>query len=323
MNNTQIAYTICGILSILIWTTNVYPFRSMMNNFDSFATFAIIFGLGGIVGLITYNINLTNKRTQFNYISTIVILLFVSSSIFSSLVFGASPIGDVLLQTIIINSLWTVLVNIGLVTFLNYQIKNHLLFYLGIMMAVIGVILSCVGFDLNRVNFIKYVAEYYYFYIYAIISCLSWALYSIFLKKHEDMFEDDHVFIGLTVTGGICAIIFLIKYDETKNIHHDTNIMSVLCILYEIIIFSYLSHHFWNIGIKKGCVKIISHCSLLSPVLNVIFASVFYNLNIMNGELFGAIILVIAIFFCKYSITERQFDNTFLFDEILNPIEAI
>lgn len=319
--NNKLLYTIFGILAIFIWTTNAYPFRIMIKIFGSFLAFAIILGIGGLIGLITHNIQTNIKRTIFNKTSVLVVILFVCGVILSSLVFGTSPVGDVLLQTMIINCMWTVLVNICLVLLLNYKIKHKVTFYVGILMAIIGVILSCVGFDFNKINFIKYFPHYYPYYIYACLASISWTLYSVFLKKYENMFEDDHVYVGLIIAGLISLIIYLCNHyhNDNRNDHIQIkiNFLNIGCMIYEILIFSYLSHYFWNTGIKKGNIKVISNFSLLIPVLNVIFASLFFGLNVFNGELMGAFILIIAMLLCRYSIMENT--NEF---EIIHSIES-
>lgn len=305
MDNYEALYTLFGILAILIWTTNTYPFRGMIDNIGAFLTFGISLGFGGIIGLVLYNLKKV-KRTSINSVSIVVILLFVISVIFSSLVFGTSPVGDVLLQTMIINCMWTIYINICLILMLNYKIKYERTFYFSIMLATVGVVLSCVGFDFNKINFIKYFPEFYYYYIYAIVASMSWTGYSIFLKKYENMFEDDHVYLGLFVSGLICCVISLCesKFNNINNIKTDSK--NIFYIFYEIIVFAYLSHYLWNIGIKQGNIKIISNFSLLIPVLNVIFASLFFGLNVLDGELIGAFVLIIAMFLCRYSIVEKH-----------------
>lgn len=224
--------------------------------------------------------------------------------IFCALSFCLPPTGDVLLQCLILNYLWVVLVNIFLVKILNYKVKCSMGFYFGIFLSIIGVIVACVGFDYTHVNFIKYFPKYYYCYCFALISALSWGYYTIYLKKYSNDIKDDHVFVSLIIAGIICVAISFCNNSFNNYINIKFGPKDALIYFYESIIVFCLSYYTWSISSKYGNMKLLMNCSLFAPVLSVIFTSVFYGLNLFSNVVYGSIILVVAVICCKYSIAD-------------------
>lgn len=317
-------YTFLGVLTILMWSCNNYPFRSMIANMGSFSGIGVSCGFGGFLGLIIYFVrskyDRTIKFTQINKVSIGIIALFVLNMIFSSLVFGISPVGDILLQTSVINYLWVIIANVLLVVILKYKIKYMSLFLFGNLLALIGIVVVCIGFDFSRINFTGYFIKYYYCYVFAIISAMTWGIYSIVVKKYSNTIEDD-VFISMVLTGIIrIAISFCDKsFNNYGNIK--TNFKNIGFLLYEIIFISYLAYYFWGIAIRRGNSKILSNISLLAPVISVISTSLFYELQLLGNVIYGTIILVSAIAFCKYSISDYIEDGQELYS--LDSLETV
>lgn len=310
-------YSLIGTIAVLIWSSNSYVFRQMTNNFGTFFGTGLAYVAGGIIGLIAYvceHMELRDKTitltplimTPLNKTTTMMYSLFITNMLFSAMTFSLPPTGDVLLQSIIINFFWTVLTNIFLVTLLNYKIKSKAGFYFGVLAAIAGIVIACIGFDFSRINFITYFPQYYYCYVFAIISALTWSYYSIYLNKYGHFIKNDHGPISIFITGIICIIISVIISVCNPSFNNYNNIQftfkDIGCFLYESIVTFYLSYCCWNIGYKKGNPQILANFSLLAPVLSIIFTSLFYGLNLLGNVVYGSIILVIAIIFCKYSI---------------------
>lgn len=301
--NTNI-YTLCGILTILIWCSNNYLFRQLTNNFGTFLGSGLSYILGGMIGYIIYYFTQT-EFTQINKTTCFVSSLFVINMIFCALAFSLPPTGDVLLQCTIINYFWTILSNIFLVLFLNYKIRFKFGFYFGVILSIVGIVVACVGFNLNQINFIKYFPKYYYCYIFAVISAVSWAYYTTYLKKYTSMVKNDHVFVLLIITGIICVLLSLCfepigTYNQIKF-----GLKEIGVFLYESIIVFCFSYYFWSVSSKNGDIKTLMNFSLLAPVLNIIFTSIFYNISLLGNVIYGSIILVIAVICCKYSMCDK------------------
>lgn len=308
--------TLLAMATIVIWSCNSYPFRTMLHNIGTFSGMGWSYLISSIIGYTIHYLQRDTKHTKFNKASAMICAIFVTNMIFSSLMFGTSQVGDVLLQVTIINFLWVVLMNVFLVTMLKFKIKYKPTFYFGIILSVIGIVVACIGFNFSNINFTKYVVQYYYSYIFGIISAITWSLYSIFVKKYSEAVEDDHVFISMGITGIISLIISVCDptFNNYGNIEYDFK--NVGFFLYETIVVSYLAYYFWGTGSKNGNIKIISNFSLLAPVLSTTFTSLFYGLNLIGNVIYGSIILVVAIVCCKYSIEEHAAEENIEIVEI-------
>ena len=230
--------------------------------------------------------------------------------IFVSLTFSLPPTGDVLLQCLILNYLWVILANVLLVKVLGYEIKYKLVFYFGILLSVIGIIVACVGFNFNRIDFIKYFPKYYYCYCFAMVGAVSWAYYTVLIKKYSNVMHDDHIFISFIISGIICiAISFCDKsFNNYGNIQLDFKNAGTF--LYEALVIYCVTYYFWSISNKHGNMKAIMNFSLLAPIISIISTSIFYNLDILGNTIYGSLILVAAIACCKYSICDTVENNT-------------
>lgn len=312
-NKYKVAFTCCGMVTVLIWSSNIFMLKETLRIYGYVSGIALIYLFSGVLGMIIFTLrnNLFEKIKNKDYsdftkvskTSVLVCVLMIFNNIFSSLSFGTSPKGEVLLQVIIISELWPILVNILLIRILHYKIKNKILFGLGITSGIMGVIVACIGFDFKNINFTNYVTSYYYCYLFAIITAISWSFYTAYLKKYEPILKDDHIIISMLLSGLVMLPISFCNpnFNNYGNIQAD--IESIGLMIYEIVVACSLAYYLWNIGFKYGNTKAISNFSILAPLLNVIFTSIFYQINVMYNIICGAIMLIFAVICCKYGIT--------------------
>ena len=116
---TEPFFTLCGILSVLLWCTNIYFMRLVSQNIGYFASVGLIFLFSGILGIVIFIIQYGFNFSKITQKYMIISSLFILNNIVSSLTTVMSPDGDILLQVTIISYLWVVLLNIFLVLFLN------------------------------------------------------------------------------------------------------------------------------------------------------------------------------------------------------------
>ena len=217
-------YTSCGIISLILWSTSVYCFKKTIDAFGVFSGLGIIQLLSGFIGLILYI--LTNSKNclkvnllQFTKITTESIgisLLFIINLIANGLAYALPPAGEVLFQCSIIGYLWTILLNVLLVFVLDYKIKHKIFFYSGCIFALIGIVISYIGFNFEKINFPKYFLEYYYCYVLAIIAALTWSFYSVFIIKYNKLIKDDHIFFSFLISGTILTSLSFINSNWPK-----------------------------------------------------------------------------------------------------------
>lgn len=312
-------FTFLGIFTILIWSSNVYIFKKTLDIYGNVAGIGIMYTISGIFGLLCYFSHggkikkILNgdysQTTPINKKTIMIYSLFISNNIFSSLAFGTSPSNEVLLQVIIICDTWTILTNILLVKILKYKMQNKTMFLLGVLIGTIGIIVSCVGFNFEKINFINFFQDYYYSYFFAISGSISLSLYTIYNKKYQNDTKDDHIFISSLISGILMLIISCV--DDSFNNYGtiELNMISVGTILYESLIACTLSYYLWNLGFKNGDSKIISNFSILTPMLNISFTSAFYGIKLFINIICGAVFLIISAILCKLSVSDHEISS--------------
>lgn len=302
-------YTLFGIFALILWSTSVYCFKKTIDAFGIFSGLGMIRLTSGITGMVIFLLlNGAHKKFPYNKFtkitkeSAIIVTLFIVNSVSNGLSYALPPTGQVLLQCSIIGYTWTLLLNILLVFSLDYKIKCKLGFYFGLVLGLFGIIISCVGFDFSKINFPKYFLQYYYCYIMATIAAFSWAYYSVYLTKFKKFVNDDHVFFALMVTGSFLMIFSIINPKLNKYNTMNPTFSNIGFLLYSVIFASTIPYCLWHMGYTMGDSKIIANFSLLSPITNIVTTQLVYEIPLEINTVVGAIILVIAMLFCKYSI---------------------
>jgi drug/metabolite transporter (DMT)-like permease len=303
MEFQKIFYTLCGVIALLAWTTNIYFLKCTLDIYGNVAGIGLMYLFGGLIGLsIDYISNGYTLNIVINKEYTIASLLLMMNFISSSLSFGLSPANEVLLQVIIVNDLWVIFLNIFLVLILKYKITNKILFAIGIVSGVFGIMIGCVGFNLNKINFVKYFDNYYYCYLLGLLTAISWSYYTIYLKKYKNI-NDNHLFLTMFLTGLFMTVFSFVFPQFNKYNDLDGNIKTIGLMFYEIIFPSYLAYYLWNISYKHGNAKTLSNISILAPLLNIIMTSILYGIDVIYSIILAAILLVISMGCCKYSLS--------------------
>lgn len=311
--------TFCGILSLIIWSTNSYALRIVLHHFGYFLGLGMIYLFTGITmfaflfKFTDYFANLTpTNKESFQIYSCLII-----NNIFAGLAFGMAPQNEALLQITLINYTWVILMNIMLVYILNYKITNKQIFFVGIVLSTIGLIVSCGGTTFGN-NFFFLFKKYYYCYIFSIISALLWSLYSILLKKYKTMIKNDHVVNSMILSGLFLLVLSSCFHNSISN---KKMAESICWLIYEILFAFCVPFYLWNISNKYGNIKIIANFSMFAPLINVLFTSITYKINDTSNVLFGTILLTCAIICCKESINisdNSEDTSVIVYDNVVN-----
>jgi drug/metabolite transporter (DMT)-like permease len=303
-------YTLMGICSLVIWSSNTYLYKMMIGDWGYFTGNAIMYILAGITGLIIHIFTQGFKFTQINNY-TIPIFLFLNINYIAlSLAFAFAKIGSEILQITIVNYMWTIVTYIMLIYFLDYKIVNKILFGIAILCAFFGICIACIGFNFQYLSdFFVNVQNDWYCYLFALCVVFAWSLYNVYIKKYPNEVTDDHIYTSFIVSGLFFLMLSFIfpKYGDWLNIK--VNWISVLVLIYEALIATLLPYYLWNIGYKYGDELIISRFSLLSPILNVTFTSIFYKLSLYVNIFMGSFLLIVSAYLCKISVSNAKIQN--------------
>lgn len=293
--------TILGILALLIWSSNTYLYKRMILDWGYFTGNSIMYLFSGVIGLF-FHIGFVKRYTILNY-NTMWICLFLNINyICLSLAFAFAKVGSELLQVTIVDYLWTITTYIMLIYFLNYTVTNRLIFISAIFCAFVGICITCIGFEFSYLSdFFLNVKNDWYVYLFALGVVFSWSLYSVFIKKYSNDIQDDHIYLSFIVSGLFFLMLSFVfpHYNNwnTMNIGY----ISIFVMIYESLIATLLPYFLWNVGYKHGDELMISRFSLLSPILNISFTSIFYGLSPYINIFVGAFLLIISAYLCKIS----------------------
>lgn len=308
----MISQNICsmlGILSLLIWSSNVYLYKKMITDWGYFTGNSIMYIIAGFTGLIIHLIFI-KQRTKLNYTTFPAFLFLNINNISLSLAYGFAKIGSELLQITIITYLWTITTYVLLIYFLKYDITKKIVFTFGMLFAFFGICVTCIGFEFSYLeDFFVNVKNDWYVYLFSLCVVLSWSLYSVYIKKYSSDIYDDHIYISF-VTSGLAFLLLSFVMPLYNNWNEiNTGYVSILVMIYESVVATLLPYLLWNIGYKYGDDLLISRASVMSPILNVSFISIFYKLKLYINIFVGATLLIISAYLCKISTTKPVENN--------------
>ena len=235
-----------------------------------------------------------------------IILIINNISIPTS--FGLANTNEIVMTTSILTNTWVIILNVLLVYWLGFTVKNYFLYLIGILIGLLGIVISVMGFSFST-RIITLIPTYWYCYLLGIINSLTWSFYSLLLVSNKDTVSNYHPFICFIISGsisiGIASIIG--EYKNYNQISFGNENIGVL--LYSTLIINTLAYLFWNLAQKYGYPFAISNFSILSPILSIIFISLFYNINLINSNLFGSIFLFGCLGILKLVVSDDNNSN--------------
>lgn len=172
------------------------------------------------------------------------------------------------------------------------QTKVTKIQFFGIILSTFGVIFLILKGNLEaliNLEFTKYD-------LWIILACISWAIYSIYLKyKPKDINPFDFLSI-ITFVGVLILFIVIIVFDfEIEYIFLKDN--SVLYSLIYMAIFpSILSFYFWNMATVEVGVNKAGQFTHLMPIFGSILAYIFLGETLKLYHLVGILFIALGIY---------------------------
>jgi drug/metabolite transporter (DMT)-like permease len=187
-----------------------------------------------------------------------------------------------------------------LIYFLNLKVKSRIIYCIGILLGLIGIIISTLGFDISEVQ-VYLIKKYWYCYVLGIINSITWSYYSVFIVLEKNYISNLHIYICFILSGLISlGISFLLnEYKNYEQIQFD--FIDMLKLFYSIMMVNILAYLFWNISYKNGYPLIVSNFSILAPFLSISFISLFYSVYFLNPNLYGSIFLIVCVIIFKFN----------------------
>lgn len=251
--------TLVGTFAILMWSS-LALFTVNASNIPPLELLGISFSVAFIIGLIW---NIKNGQKVFLKVPKKVWLVGVGGLFGYHFFYFLAIKNAPALEANLINYLWPLLIVLFSAFLPNEKLRwyNIIGTFLGLVGAVV-LILCKNGF--TKINF-----EFHEGYIYAIISAILWASYSVLSRKFAS--------VPTAIISAFCLIVAIMSFC-THFIFEITVVPSA-----KELFFAFLlglgpvggAFYAWDIGMKKGDIKLLGTLSYATPLLSTLMLIIF------------------------------------------------
>jgi len=269
--------TLAGIFTILAWSTNIAFCKSVMITLGSYQG---MFMLNFFSGFLMFLILLARFRKDYftrlkalnlRYWAGTGIFLFLNNTLLFLAIGLASNEKELLIVTIL-NYLWPILIHVLKIPVFHIRVRP-LPFIISITLGVSGVILAFSQEYTLRglIELAKSLDDNFLAYLLAILTAISWALYSNMTKKFIS--DDDFAAVPLIfMLSGLPFLYVLVSQGifEWKIL---TSLYTNIELIYAIIFPISLGYILWNVAMKKGNKDLVVSLSFLIPMISILFIS--------------------------------------------------
>jgi len=277
-----------SLLTIIIWGTTFISTKILLTDFSAVEILLIRFVLGLLILYIIYpkKIKLKDKRIEkyFAFAGLCGICLYYLLENISLTYTKASTVGVIISVAPFFTSIIDTLI---------HKNKNHIRFYIGFVLSIIGIAFVSFGADEIEFNILGD--------LLALLAAIVWAVYSVIVDKiatfnYNIIFTTRRIFLY-----GILFMIpamFIFDFD----IHSLTNVSfkNILNLFYLGAGASALCFVTWNYSVKKlGSVKTSVYIYLV-PVVTVTSSVIILKEPITIKIIIGTILTVLGLFISQF-----------------------
>src|SRR4030043_1966100 len=301
--------TLAGIFAILVWSTNIAFSKSVMNAIGNYYAMFMIYFFGGVFMFLVLLARFRNeyftklKALGFRYYAGTGIFLFLNNTLLFLAIGLASNEKELLIVTII-NYLWPMLIYVLKIPVFHIRVRP-LTFIISVILGISGVIMAfSQEYTLRElVEIAKNLDDNFLAYLLALMTAISWALYSNLTKKY--ITDDDFAAIPLIfMLSGLPFLYLLVSQGE-----FEWSILTSLYtnpeLIYTIIFPTALGYIFWNIAMKKGNKDLVVSISFIIPFLAVLFIGLKFSTKIGILTWIASVFLITSAFLI-YRTTDRH-----------------
>ena len=177
-----------------------------------------------------------------------------------------------LLIVTILNYLWPILIHVLKIPVFHIRVKS-LPFIISIILGISGVVLAFSQEYTLRglMELAKSLDDNFLAYLLALMTAISWALYSNLTKKYITD-NDFAAFPLIFMLSGLPFLYMLVSQGEFEW-KILTSLYTNIELIYTIILPISLGYIFWNVAMKKGNKDLVVSLSFLIPMLSILFIS--------------------------------------------------
>lgn len=284
--------TILGISAIIIWGAFTALIRSVTESFGVSLGAAMIYSVASLILMATQGIPKISRFPK-RYLLWGA-LLFIGYEVFLSLSVGLAKDRYQSLEISLINYLWPTL--IVLFSLWINQVRLSWIAIPGIGLAFFGVLWALMGdsgFDVK--GFAANIAENPVPYTLVFIAAILWGIYCNISKRYGDGQNGVPLFFG----GVALALWLKFLIGDEMLILPDTPRPYIEMIVAGVIIGS--SYSFWEYGIQHGNMIVLATLSYFTPLLSILFSSIWLEVTPTMNFWLGAIMVTLGSFLAYLS----------------------
>lgn len=286
----NIKATWLGIMAILFWSTSIGLMRTITESLGASAGAALIYTLGGLMILVCKGIP---KIWQFSKLYLYACgAIFVIYEILLSQSIGYAQDRQQTLEVTLLNYVWPCFTVIGAILF-RLQTSNKLI-WLGIFIAFFGIVYSLTEGNISFIQSIYSRIQHNPVpYFFAFSAAVLWALFCCITRKYGKGEDATSIFLVIT---GICLWG---KYWLTDNSSLNFDFSVSLEVLFLSLAMA-LGYSFWNYGIQKGNILLLSIMSYFTPLLSIFWSSLWLGVALSIAFWCGMIMVTVGSLLCYW-----------------------
>lgn len=278
-NPTAIAF-----VSVLLWCFSGICFRKGALGLDVFVSLSLMTGGGVITATLIQFLRGEPLESLFRLPAKAMIAGFFGVALYTLMLayaFAIAPPSDVG-QVNLLNYLWPVWIIIFSIMLLGHRPRLPLLFA-GIVLGFSGVFVS------RGLGNIAHLPVSFLPHVLALLGGMLWALYSVLLKYWNIPEENG----GTPFHFGVCAVISALlgvltgKWNGILSLSAET----VFWILFGGIGPVGLAYYLWEIGMKKGNIRLIASLAYFIPIGSSVLIGLIFREALNSGLFLGGFLI--------------------------------
>ncbi len=302
--------TLCGIFSVLIWSTTIAFSKSVMQAEGNYNAMFLIYFFSGLVilGMLFLwqgkELIVKWKRLSLQFYLKIGIFLLLNN-VLLYIAIGLASDENELLIVAIINYLWPIITYMIKVPMFHLKPKLFL-FIFSILLSILGVMMALSQtYSFSQFLLLLHIAgTNFWAYFLTLLTAVSWGIYSNLIKK----FRTDDDMAALPVIFIVSGLLFL--FYQLYHGHFYLSGFSSLFKNYELLYMIFgptsMGYLFWYIAMKKGNKNLVISLSFLIPIFSILFISLKFSKEIGIFFWVAACLLITGAYLSYKAVPEVE-----------------
>lgn len=295
--------TVAGVFAIIFWATSIAFVRIVSESLGPLRTGACGNLAGGaiLIALLMFRRDGIRKLLQLpgRYLLACS-SLFAFYSICFVLAIGLASGRQQVIEVGLINYLWPAATLLLSIPVLRHRAKPLLV--VGIVLALGGIALAIIArgefawetFQKNlRTNSVPY--------LLAFACMLSWALFSVLVRRWGGNAQGGAVPLFLLVSG---TVMFVASLLSPMQAHWSWRVGVDLAVV--IVFPTTLAYVFWDWAMRKGNVILVASLSYFIPVLSTLVSSIYLQVAVGPAVWTACALVAAGAYICKLSIRKGE-----------------